>query len=312
MQRRHDLSPTLQWIDVTNPSIPEIEHLAAEFDLHPTSVQDCLDPEHLPKYELINDRQFIILRAFDENSTADSDTIQELTRKVAIFMTSKYVLTIHRSEMAFLSDLNVTECKQRHKEITTELFVSELLMRTIGTYEKPIDKALDQLDQLELAVFGTSEHQQMHRFELKTCYLIRRQASVYKRILRLSLDVLARLQYDSKAINPYFHNTREVGEGAFFYADELLEGVNNLLNLHISLSSQKTNEASHETNEVIRFLTIFSVFILPMNVITGIYGMNFEMMPELKHPFGYPMVIGLMFFVCVAIYFFFKKKGWMK
>ena len=89
------------------------------------------------------------------------------------------------------------------------------------------------------------------------------------------------------------------------FFDELMESVNSLLNLHLSM-------ASHRTNEVVRVLTIFSVFLLPLSLIASVYGMNFEHMPELKWTYGYPMVIGIMLAVTLGIFLWFRRKGWLK
>ena len=70
------------WLDVSNPTPEYLNELAAQYALHPTSVQDCLQPEHLPKYEVINDTSFVVLRAFDRECTREADTVQELTRKL--------------------------------------------------------------------------------------------------------------------------------------------------------------------------------------------------------------------------------------
>ncbi|HEY1078684.1 MAG TPA: CorA family divalent cation transporter, partial [Bdellovibrio sp.] len=73
-----------------------------------------------------------------------------------------------------------------------------------------------------------------------------------------------------------------------------------------------TNEASYRTNEVMRVLTVFSIFFLPLNFIAGVYGMNFENMPELKAPNGYYMTLAVMAFVVVSITYWMYKKGWLK
>jgi magnesium transporter len=83
-----------------------------------------------------------------------------------------------------------------------------------------------------------------------------------------------------------------------------LDEVNNLVNLFMSLSSQKTND-------VMKVLTIFSVFFMPLTFIAGIYGMNFEFMPELRQKWGYPGVMVLMGIVTAFIYFWFKRKKWL-
>lgn len=86
--------------------------------------------------------------------------------------------------------------------------------------------------------------------------------------------------------------------------DQLNEDINNLLSLYLSISGQKTNE-------VIRVLTIFSVFFMPLTFIVGIYGMNFEHMPELHWEYGYVFSIFLMILVTVLIYLWFKRKEWL-
>jgi magnesium transporter len=90
-----------------------------------------------------------------------------------------------------------------------------------------------------------------------------------------------------------------------FYADELLEEVNNLLSIHLAM-------ASHRTNEVMRVLTVFSAFFLPLTFIVGIYGMNFTFMPELTKHWGYPGVMLLMLGISLVIFIWFRRRGWLR
>ncbi len=111
---------------------------------------------------------------------------------------------------------------------------------------------------------------------------------------------------------PDFQNADEMIDNLFFYADEVSESIASLMNLHISLQSQKTNEASRRTNEVMRVLTLFSCFFLPINFIASIYGMNFKYMPELDHEYGYYSALGVMLTVALGIFVWFRRKGWLK
>jgi magnesium transporter len=86
--------------------------------------------------------------------------------------------------------------------------------------------------------------------------------------------------------------------------DALSDNIHQLLNIYFSASSQRTNET-------MRILTIFSVFFMPLTFIVGIYGMNFEFMPELGWKMGYPGVMGLMAVVTLLIYIWFKRKRWL-
>src|SRR5262245_36816218 len=93
------------WIDIFNPKRADIEAIAKTYNLHSTSVQDCLDPEHLPKFEKLSTYHFVILRAYDEKANVESDTVQELTRKVAVFYSDHFLVTVHRKDQTFLAQL---------------------------------------------------------------------------------------------------------------------------------------------------------------------------------------------------------------
>jgi Mg2+ and Co2+ transporter CorA len=95
----------LTWVDVVEPTSAELTEIAHLYGLHPTSVRDCLDPEHLPKFERFPDRYFAIIRVFDVASSADCATVHEMTRKVAIFAGPDFVVTIHRKALPFLTNL---------------------------------------------------------------------------------------------------------------------------------------------------------------------------------------------------------------
>ena len=105
-----------------------------------------------------------------------------------------------------------------------------------------------------------------------------------RRMLSHTLDAVQQLVPGSEPTAPLFRDVRENTESMHFYADELLDDVNTLLNIQLAL-------ASHRTGEVMRVLTVFSVFFLPLTFIVGIYGMNFHYMPELRERWGYPAVL---------------------
>ncbi|MCB0350614.1 MAG: hypothetical protein KDD38_05485 [Bdellovibrionales bacterium] len=300
-----------QWIDIFNPKKSDIEALAKEYGIHSTSVQDCLDPEHLPKFEKLSTYSFIILRAFDEKSSLESDTVEELTRKIAIFYTDQFIITVHRKDQTFLAKLRdkwKTEFEQR-ESVSSSLMLASLMKEILQTYEHPVDEGLNLLESYEMGIFNAHGAKP---FTLESGYFLKRKAFVYKRVIRMSFDALQKIISTSEPTHtPYYQDLRETLDSLYFYADELVESVNALLNLHISIQQQKTNEASHRTNEVMRILTIFSVFFMPLNFIASIYGMNFEFMPELHMRLAYPLVLTVMFTTAISIYLWFRRKGWM-
>lgn len=309
-QRRIDFQG-FHWLDISNPTPELLNEIAAKYELHSTSVQDCLQPEHLPKYEMINDVGFVVLRAYDSECTREADTVQEITRKIAVFYADRFVITIHRKDQPFLENtFNKWDKYQKNNPIVTpEHLLADVINEVVRSYEKPVMDSMNNLELFEMEIFGAGTKRKFH---MQKGYYLKRKVSVYKRILRSTLEPLNKVMANAESVlMPHFQNARETIDSLYFYCDEISESISSLLSLHISLQGQKTNEASRRTNEVMRVLTIFSCFFLPINFIAGIYGMNFSHMPELQWEYGYAFAMGLMGAVVLVIFLWFRRKGWL-
>lgn len=300
--------PPFSWVDVVNPSPGELAEVARQYSLHPTSVEDSLDPEHLPKYERIGSTTFIIVRAMDTAAPPDCSSVHEMTRKVAIFYGADFLITIHRSEQPFLTSI-IDEyasaspprgIPERRKGFMPRLLI-DLINGAIGTYEKPLAAAEAAIDAFEATIFGEHDFTTL----LRRIYLEKRRVTQMRRMLSHTRDAVQKLVPASEPTAPLYQDLRENAESMHSYADELVDDVNNLLSIQLSL-------ASHRTNEVVRVLTVFSVFFLPLTFIVGVYGMNFQHMPELREHWGYPAVLGGMAVVTIAIYIWFRRRGWLR
>jgi magnesium transporter len=300
------------WLDVNQPSPADLKEIAAEYQLHANLTADCLQSDHLPKFETTEEAAFLILRAFDNECNPEADTVQELTRKVAVFYSHNFLITVHRKRLEFMEDL-FTRHQQSgasNKGLTPEHILIGILEGAVKTYERPTMESLKNLEEFEMEIFGAGTG---HKFALHKGYYLKRRASVFKRMLRQTQEPLAHVMENAESgLLPHFRNVREHIDNVYFYADEIIDSMDSLLNLHVSLASMKTNEASQRTNEVMRVLTIFSAFFLPINFIAGVYGMNFKYMPELDSPYGYWGILGFMSLIVVVIFFWFRRNGWMK
>ncbi len=297
--RQHEhKSISERWIDITNPSQAELDELSTKYNLHPNAVQDCLKPDHLPKYEEIEQSKFIVSRIYDANQSSDADTIQEVSRKISIFITHDTLITIHRTDQTILSDI-------RHHYIDSLRCtdINQLLMiilnKVLLSYEQPALKLNDEIDFYENKIFLKNKLPSL----LKNLYRIKRKVSVNRRILTLTKDIINKLESDNHK-NVMYRELQDTYVQQETIYDQLNDDINNVLQLYLSISSQKTNE-------VIRVLTIFSVFFMPLTFIVGIYGMNFHYMPELEWKFGYLFSMLIMIAVTVIIYLWFKRKDWL-
>lgn len=285
-----------EWTDLVDPSLEELNELASKYKLHPALVKDCLQPDHLPKYERMENYSFIIFRIHTDNNVAEADTVQLLTHKIAIFYGEKFLLTIHRREHEFIKPLRDLACSGKC-ESSREL-LNALISACLNTYDAPLAKLAKSVDYFEEIVFLRPKKVPL----LKGLYYLKRKIDLLKRMLILSFEIIDAIDSTEGDVN-----TRDIRDQYVKFQnmfDSLAENIHQLLAIYFSASSQKTNE-------IMRVLTILSVFFMPLTFIVGIYGMNFDVMPELHWKIGYPGVMGLMVVVTISIYFWFKRKGWL-
>ncbi|HEX6106381.1 MAG TPA: CorA family divalent cation transporter [Gemmatimonadales bacterium] len=306
--------PAFTWLDVVQPTAAELHDIAERYELHPTSVNDCLDPEHLPKFESFDRYTFVILRSWDEHAEPSGGTAQELTRKLAVFYGQGFLITIHRKDQPWLSTLEAklsAQVLERRgerglREHPTAHLLTRLVNGALDTYLQPMEAMETRLDGFEESVFaGQRVAGGNLRRELREIHLLKRQTTLTKRLLWRTMDVIQRMTPTSGRAVTHFRDAHENAESYHFYADELLEDANTLLSVQLAI-------ASHRTGEVMRILTLFSAFFLPLTFVVGVYGMNFDYMPELRQRWGYPAVLAGMAMVTAAIYLWFRRRGWLR
>lgn len=285
------------WTDVLNPSKEEMEEISKEFQLNENVVKDCMQPEHLPKYELVDDVHFLILRFYAPEPGKPIATIQELTNKIAIFYTEKFIITIHKANAAFLDDINHKFTGAKKCASVTQLLV-KIIWHALETFDEPAIKLSDDVDFYESEVMQNTGDD-----PVQALYLIKHQASVSHKVLMLMAEPINH-QHGQKTEKSALQDMRDQYLKMLTLYNQILDDVNNLMNLSISFSAKRTNE-------VMRVLTIFSVFFMPLTFIVGIYGMNFKFMPELEKRWGYPVVLLSMALIVIVIYAWFKRKKWL-
>ncbi|SMO64978.1 magnesium transporter CorA family protein [Solitalea koreensis] len=288
---------SFEWIDVVNPTTQELLEIAEKYSLHTKSVEDCLEPEHLPKYEEIDNVVFVILRVYDENAKPNADNIQGLTRKIAIFCSNDFFVTIHRTHQPFLDEIH-KKVSFYKKPINSLQLLTKVIDYSLHTYQPPADKIEDLVDFYEEKIFLKTRLPDL----LKTLYMLKRKASVSKKMITLTREIIYKLSEHVKG--PYMQDLKDSYVQMDIVYDEIMDSINNLTAIYLSVASQKTNE-------VMRVLTIFSVFFMPLTFIVGVYGMNFKYMPELEVKNGYYLTWLVMVIVTIVVFLWFKRRKWL-
>ncbi|TLV02673.1 magnesium transporter CorA family protein [Dyadobacter luticola] len=287
-----------EWLDILDPEPEELKDIAAKYKLHESSIKDWLQTDHLPKYENVGSYVLIIFRIHCHKVPEEADTVPELTDKVVIFMSDERVITLHKKKWDAPKAILENQLEQHHCQTTHDL-VNEIVKSCLSTYEAPSVKLTEDIEYYEQNMFLKNRKPTL----LKGLYYLRRRTEVTRRVIMLSHEIIDKIDNQEHS-NTHTRDTRDLYVKLHNIYDTLFENMNQLVMIYFSISSQRTNE-------IVRVLTLFSVFFMPLTFIVGIYGMNFDYMPELRLKFGYPGVMILMGLITIGIYTWFKRRGWL-
>ncbi len=297
-----------QWIDVPAPRSEQYHELASVLEMPETIIENCLNPDYLPHVESYGSTRFVIMRMPEPYSDSKADTVQELTTKVALFINDNKVYTVHRiAHLECLSRIANTLSEVQRIGQGEDMGVNNLLGLL---FEEMADGFENPLTQLEASMETFEENIFNHKRSkalLQEGYYIKRKASAYRKVLKYSIDILTKLA----AKQELWQDSRDKLERNLFYADDVFENTQGLLSLHLSIASQRTNEASFRTNEIMRVLTVLTIFFLPLNFIAGVFGMNFTHIPGLQNEWGFWLSMALMIVISLALFVYIAVKGWL-
>lgn len=288
----------ITWTDIIEPTNDELEKVSKEYSLNSYTLIDSMDPDHLPKYEEHNDTHFIIVRILQEEDNKEQ-TIQSLSTKIAIFYNDKFIITIHRCSQPLIT--NIRENFINSGRIHTAAGIAIRIVReALHSFEYPAIKLSDEIDLIESKIFLKDS---IAADMIKKIYHYKSRSGIYKKLLLLSNEVVSSIRVEGEE-RPALRDVRDLHTKLLMLNDQIQDDANNLLNIYLSLSARKTND-------VMKVLTVFSVFFMPLTFIVGIYGMNFKFMPEINYKWGYPAALLCMLAVSIIIFIWFKRKNWL-
>lgn len=282
------------WVDAQEPTPEELGLLRAAFPLNRLALEDALERGHWSRAEQYPEHGFITVRSFAEPEAPD-----EFTERLSVFIFADAVLThSHSSTRALRS---VWELVGREAVNSPQEVTYELLDHTADTFFTAADALEAQADALEERVFLNARSNPVGAvFELK------HRVSQARRLSTDAREAAALLGRHAAASPAELVRYRDV-QDSFTRASSRFEGLRDLLtsllDLHLGLQSQRMNE-------VMRTLTAVSVIFLPLTFLAGVWGMNFEHMPELATRFGYAFAWASFLLVGGLLAYFFKRRGW--
>jgi magnesium transporter len=287
-EKRSDFA-NFQWVDLENPKLTELKEIIQPYGLNPHLLDDLLQVGHLPKLEKVGEFNFLILRAYSAKTNGKLTTIPELSNKIGFFFTNEVLLTVHQKPFHFLEEVT------GHFE-DPESLILKITEKMLATYQAPADWLSEEMDRFESDIFLGRKK----RFSVESLYFAKAKARACKKVLLLTQTLLLHLSVQPSN-EGQLQDLKETAASLILQFEDFLDEANSLLNIYLSSTSQKTNE-------VMKLLTIFSAFFLPLTFLVGVYGMNFKFMPELNWEYGYYLTWGAMLGISLSIFIWFKRR----
>jgi magnesium transporter len=295
------------WLGLYEPTEEELTAISARYGLHPLAVEDAVYAHQRPKLEHYDGALFMVLKTATyvehEELTATSEVVD--TGEVMVFLGANHVITVRHGQHSGLTDLRARlEDERDLLRLGPAGVLYAVADLVVDSFVDVAGAVTEDVDELEASVFSPDRTDDIGRL-----YQLKRELMSLRRAvapLEAPLQKLAERQIDviPDAMRSYFGDVLD-------HAIRVRDQVNSLDELLSSILQASLARTSLADNEDTRKISAWAAMIAVPTLITGVYGMNFQYMPELNWRFGYPLVLLLIAVACVLLYRGFKRNGWL-
>lgn len=293
----------VQWYDIRGlHDINLIQKIAETFGVHSLATEDIVDVYKRPSYEEYKNGHFISLKAFDYDSK--NQEVQPQT--ISIFFGKGFVLTFQEHEDDIFKSLRdrIETSKGRIRQRGTDYLTYAIIDGVVDRYFNVIDQVEETLEGIEDTISNDVDSINKGELQATKLNLIKIRKSVVP--LREALNQFIRSESDM--IDP---RTEAYLRDVYDHTIQVAESTDTLRDILGGLQDLYISEISLKMNKIMQFLTIVTAVFVPISFLTGLYGMNFDVIPELKNPNGYFILLGVMIVITIGMFWWFKKKKWI-
>jgi len=295
-------TPTISWINIDGRNVDVIKKIDEHFDVHPLVLEDILSTGQRPKVEDYGDYLFLVLKMI----YLDGGKEDIYSEQISIILGKNFVISFQEKPGDVFDTIRqrIRESRGKIRSMGADYLAYSLLDAIVDHYFVIFEKIGAEIDELEEKILSNIEPDmpvRIHQLKTKIIYL-RKQIWPLREVLNMMQRGESKLI--KKTTNIYL---RDVYDHTIQVNDTIEAFRDALSGLHdIYLSS-----VSNRMNEIMKVLTIFAAIFIPLTFVAGIYGMNFENMPELKWSGGYFMALGLMLSIGLGMLYLFKRRNWL-
>jgi magnesium transporter len=289
------------WVNVVKPTDKDFKVLAEEFQFHPLAIEDCRSVHQRPKVEEYPGYFFVVLYEAELDEQGRTLELRELN----MFLGTNYLVTVHRHGIKSIARADELWPQWLDREENGAGLLAYLLIDAIVDEYFPIlDRISDRMDDLEDEIFSDFDPE-----SVREIFLVKKQLVYLRRVVAPLREVFNTLL---RRDQPMFE--REI---RFYFQDvydhliRIADAIDTLRDLLGSIMDAYLSMSSNRMNVVMKRLTSISTILMSVTLIAGVYGMNFEIMPELKWRYGYVVALVSMVVVGVAIYAYLRRIDWL-
>jgi len=293
---------TTNWIMVKGFSQPEnLEKLAAYFEIHPLIIEDIFNVDHMPKVEDLEKNIFVTLKNLTWIET--DQTIE--SEQISIYLSPNVLISFEEKENNLFNPIieRLKSGKGKGRVRQEDYLCYLLIDHIIDNYYLLLDHTEDQIDHLEKLLIDNPTNELSHSFLRLKKNLVLLRKTIYP--LKEEIRYLSR--EDSVVISS---TTRQYLGDINDHLSFLIQSIDSFREMIASMMDLLMANNANRMNNIMKTLTLVSTIIIPMTLVSSIYGMNFEFMPELKWRYGYPLLLGSMVTMGLTMYIYMKRKKW--
>ena len=295
--------PTTTWINIDGIHKTEvIERIGQQFDLHPLLLEDIVNTGQRPKMEDFGNYIFLVLKMLryaDENHEVEAE-------QVSLILGSNFVISFQEREGDVFGTIRerIKKGKGRIRKAGADYLAYALIDAIVDNYFIVLETLGEEIDDIEEELARNPTLKMLHKIRILKKEMIFLRKSVWP--LR---EVVSGLQRGESALIQ--QSTQVYLRDVYDHTIQVIDTIESFRDMLSGMLDIYLSSISNKINEIMKVLTIFAAIFIPLTFVAGIYGMNFEFMPELKWHWGYPAIMIVMATIATALLVYFKRKKWL-
>jgi magnesium transporter len=293
----------IRWVDITGfKNIEQIEEIGNLFELHPLTLEDILNPKQRPKYEDYGDYIFIVIKRLKFAEEKGDFEIEQ----ISLILGKNYVISFQEQTSDIFETIieRIKTPKGRVRFMGADYLAYALIDIIIDNYFVVQEILGEIIEEIEDRLIEEAEIE-----TLQSIYHLKRTAIDLRKSIWPMRDLINKLQREQ---SPLISDDLEIYlRDIYDHIFRISDSIQNYRDIISGMLDMYLSSVSNRMNEIMKVLTIISTIFIPLSFLAGLYGMNFAFMPELGNPFGYPILLVIMFGISIGMLYFFRRRKWI-